>query len=500
MATQLAKSTFLMRPPVAGDIVFVNLSNGNSISMTATASPSPAVGEFYDGVSNSLTLTQIAQGMAESLIQITSFNPSFGPIFVLGTEAANGALAGASTAVQLEITSLDPSITSVTTDATLPTGGSFGHTPSTVDQSTLGIDTDKKMFVRSPYLLDVVSPTGDQITSASVDIYVYDGTRFTDRPSEPSYRITSAALTSGSTSASFNISEYAKDYFVDAYSFDNSTGVIGSKNYYVDVVPRVTTANGVQSAVPTYLIAHYGYGFVEDGVNPQPTEIALVSGNKLYRLSGSTVYLPINPRKTHLVSGYASNGTTMTQQWNRLQDHTNANLADESISEITYIEVLPTTNFLSAFILPVGFSQYEIVDIDECKYNPIELFFVNRFGAVQNLWFFKNSTERLDVKGEQFRRNTISNSSYSPTDHQYKTLFKEGKRSITLNSGFYPESHNEVFEQLMLSEDCWMRKDGVFTAINIKSQNMKFQTSLKERLISYTIEADIAFDRIQNIT
>ena len=496
MATQLAKSTFLMRPPVAGDIVFVNLSNGNSISMTATASPSPAVGEFYDGVSNSLTLTQIAQGMADSLIQVSSFNPSFGPIFVLGTEAASGALGGASTAVQLEITSLDPSITSVTSDAALPTGGSFGHTPSTVNQSTLGIDTDKKMFVRSPYLLDVVSPTGDQISSASVDIYVYDGTRFDDRPSEPAYRITSAALTSGSTSATFNIAEYAKDYFVDAYSFDSSTGVISSKNYYVDVVPRVTTDNGVQSAVPTYLVAHYGYGFVEDGVNPQPTENAAISNTRIYRLTGSTFYMPVVPRDISSVTQRLPNGQSSAPVWQKSQDYTE----NASAEEITYLEIVPETTQITISLDPFGFEQYYIVDVDECKYNPIEVFFVNRFGAVQNLWFFKNSIEKLDVKGEQFRRNTITNSSYSPTDHQYKTLFKEGKRSITINSGFYPESHNEVFEQLLLSEDCWMSKDGSITAINIKSSNMKFKTSVNEKLISYSIDAEIAFDRIQNIT
>lgn len=72
------------------------------------------------------------------------------------------------------------------------------------------------------------------------------------------------------------------------------------------------------------------------------------------------------------------------------------------------------------------------------------------------MWFFKASSLSIETTKEDFRRNTMSGLSYSINDHQYKNLFKSGREKLTVNSGFYPESYNDVFRQLLLSEDCWV--------------------------------------------
>jgi hypothetical protein len=106
----------------------------------------------------------------------------------------------------------------------------------------------------------------------------------------------------------------------------------------------------------------------------------------------------------------------------------------------------------------------------------------------------------MNTEVKSFRRNTITNGDYSQTEHQYKNLFKHGKESITINSGFYPEEYNEVFRQIMLSEDVWIYYNDKNFPVNIKSSDIKFKTRIDEKLIEYKLDCEFAFDKIQNIT
>ena len=93
----------------------------------------------------------------------------------------------------------------------------------------------------------------------------------------------------------------------------------------------------------------------------------------------------------------------------------------------------------------------------------------------------------------------MSGLSYSVSDHQYKNLFKGGREKLTINSGFYPESYNDVFRQLLLSEDCWIEYKNQTLPVNISDSNKKFKTNLMDKLISYQLELDFAYDKINTI-
>ena len=74
-----------------------------------------------------------------------------------------------------------------------------------------------------------------------------------------------------------------------------------------------------------------------------------------------------------------------------------------------------------------------------------------------------------------------------------------GKESITVNSGFYSEEYNEIVKQMLLAEQVWI-DDGINTLpINLKSKSLRFKKSVNDKLISYTLSFDYAFDKINNI-
>ena len=70
---------------------------------------------------------------------------------------------------------------------------------------------------------------------------------------------------------------------------------------------------------------------------------------------------------------------------------------------------------------------------------------------------------------------------------------------MTLNTGFYPESYNEVFRQLNLSENIWITKDNKVLPVSLKTSDIAFKTQLNDRLINYTMEIEFAYDKINSV-
>jgi len=146
----------------------------------------------------------------------------------------------------------------------------------------------------------------------------------------------------------------------------------------------------------------------------------------------------------------------------------------------------------------------DVKTLDECRYDPKKITFVNKFGVLQDMYFFKKAVEKMTVKKESYKSNIRnSTNTYSTSQHVNSNFNVVGKESITLSSGFLDESYNEVFKQMMLSEKVWITNvtEGVeqVLPINVKTSNIIYKTSLNDRLIEYTFDFDNSFDTINNI-
>ena len=164
----------------------------------------------------------------------------------------------------------------------------------------------------------------------------------------------------------------------------------------------------------------------------------------------------------------------------------------------------------SATEINSGGGQYDvdIIRIDCTKYGyGHKITFVNKFGALQDIWFFLKSVNTTNKKQEQFQRNIItSTGSYNVNTHTKQDYNTVANTSISLSSGYYPEWANQWFEQLLLSEQVWLTRTDPFDSsadevvpVNVKKNSMIKKTSLNERLIDYTFEFDMSFDYINNI-
>ena len=157
-----------------------------------------------------------------------------------------------------------------------------------------------------------------------------------------------------------------------------------------------------------------------------------------------------------------------------------------------------------------NYGQYlvNIVRVDCTKYGDgHKITFVNKFGALQDIWFFLKSVNTTNKKSENYQRNIISSTgTYSVNSHTKQVYNTIANTNITLSSGFYPEWSNQWFEQLLLSEQVWLTRPNPFNPtadevvpVNVKKNSIAKKTVLNNKLIEYTFDFDMSFDYINNV-
>ena len=371
--------------------------------------------------------------------------------------------------------------------------------------------------VRSPHYITTGTVTG--LNSTAIEIYIYTGERIFDRPLTPTYNLQGFAVNNEVT---FEISELVKDYVSQTFNGTYATGIL-----WVDY--RTTqTINGVAQTISgyTYRKAFNGYGYFEDGANPQNNSAVYISNDIILKLDDSPVVFAVDNSITasvaYLLNGEIVRTINLTQNaisTEQIRYITNGvNGADSfqdrvildggSFEDNTCIQeledefILMDCDSIHVTYSDGTFTRVKILkvqNVEECKYEPYKVTFVNKFGALQDIWFFKRSNKTLTTKKESFKRNIVSGASYSINKHQDTILTKQGSEKITLNTGYYPEDYNEVFKQLELSEECWIEIDFKTLPINIASTNLAYKTQLNDKIINYTIEVEFANNTINDI-
>jgi hypothetical protein len=58
---------------------------------------------------------------------------------------------------------------------------------------------------------------------------------------------------------------------------------------------------------------------------------------------------------------------------------------------------------------------------------------------------------------------------------------------------------NDVFKQILLSELVWIYNGVEFIPVNITNSNFDYKTRQNDKLISYAIDFEFAFNEVKNI-
>lgn len=138
--------------------------------------------------------------------------------------------------------------------------------------------------------------------------------------------------------------------------------------------------------------------------------------------------------------------------------------------------------------------------------NGLQVFFVNKYGAIQQEWFTLKNTESIRGTSEKYNRNILnSTGGYDINTHTRQEFNVKATQEYILNSAYMPEYYNQVYTEMMLSEQIWVRIKNFYTnsfittPVNIKTKNLLYKTSLNDRLIQFTFSFDLSADYINNI-
>jgi len=131
----------------------------------------------------------------------------------------------------------------------------------------------------------------------------------------------------------------------------------------------------------------------------------------------------------------------------------------------------------------------------EIKYTPVKVSFINKFGVIQDLVFFKKREDSFNTTQQDFKANILRNGTYLPHTGKKQIINKQASAQVKLNTGFYPEEFNEVFKQLQYSTNYWIDDEPAI----LTGSNFAFKTSVNDKLINYSFDFEYANPDINDI-
>ena len=233
-----------------------------------------------------------------------------------------------------------------------------------------------------------------------------------------------------STTVVFEIAELCRDYLDITYD-----GTYTAQTLTIQTQVRAyNSTDGLVNGSTFNDIGYDAYGTFMEGANPAVPFGSVpdtLFTRKPYPSSQGDIYVPVG--ESGYVPGIKIDGT---------MEYYSYSSTDEAIQGTT-----------------MGV-QVNIHRIDCTKYgNGHKVTFVNKFGALQDIWFFLKSVNTTSKRQEQFQRNIINGTTYDVNTHTKQVFNTIANQSITLSSGYYPEWANQWFEQLLLSEQVWLTRN-----------------------------------------
>ena len=283
---------------------------------------------------------------------------------------------------------------------------------------------------RSPYII-TINEVGQ--TSGKLELRIWK--KGETKPTLPTYSFTKSIPSATQTLLRFNISPYLKDFISNKLNDVNT--------WYCNFECRLFSNNVELTGQKIDGIAVNGYTEFLDGQNSNERIANRFSNIKRQIKVGST---------------------------NKL--HSYDSLLNK-IKEITATNVEETCELIL---------------------EPQKVQFVNRYGGLDFIWFFKMRTDSITTEAKEYKL-LQPNLNYDTTIGQNAKYNFNGKQSVKMNTGFVNENYNELIQDLILSEKVWI--EGV-PAI-VKSSGTEFKTQIRNKNINYEIEFEYAFDLINNM-
>ena len=179
------------------------------------------------------------------------------------------------------------------------------------------------------------------------------------------------------------------------------------------------------------------------------------------------------------------------------------------LDDILRIPIIPSSGatYLEVNAIGTGATSetYLIYIKDECsKYDTNDIYFLNRYGAVESFRFDRLRRDKFNVARKQYKQTpyTLSGSSYTyGTDAKSKSnYYTESNQIITLNSNWITEEESAWLKELVMSPYVWMLDGGVLKSINVINSEYESKRTINDKVFNLTIDVELSFtDKVQRL-
>jgi hypothetical protein len=346
---------------------------------------------------------------------------------------------------------------------------------------------------RSPY--QIVIDETDQI-GTKVELFVWN--KGTTEPVVPTYVMSEKIASITQRETNYNISPFILEHINQIYVGTAPFPIVAedNSNWCFVKVKTYFTTNGLDYTLIDTLdyYAVNGYTLAEDGVNYD-----IVNSNVFCLLAEDDItvqYYNSNAYYNFMCQRSVTNAYTVDYFVNGVSQGVETILSTGT-AEIFNLKVPVSKNSSDTFSIFRGATKIYEVKTDkilECKYDPIDVVFVNRYGGWQFLTFFKASQQSIETKGTDY--NLMPSSwNYNYRQGQSKSMNLNGIKTIKCNTGFVDEDYQELITDLMLSDIVLV--DGFPATVKSKSTTLK--THLRDKNINYTVDFEFANNLVNNI-
>ena len=342
------------------------------------------------------------------------------------------------------------------------------------------------IFARSPYLIRIAE-SGQN--GSKVELFL-SATTFSV---SPQYTLSKLIPASNNIETLYDISPYIREYIRFAScSAGGNAAVTNPTTERVNVrVKRYKLVGSTYSATATDpqldYIAFDGSTYYESGYNYDLGDYGLDAGSYYYNPTSDAGKIRV------------TTGASFTARYTNLSTAVVTSLAVASstfdiprvrtanVNQGNKVEIL---NGASAVV-----KTWYFYPLEECKYTPVIIDFVNKYGAWQREFFFKASTDNFSVENTEYNLLQTNSYNYNTLEGQRKVFNANGKKSIKVNTGWVDETWSEVLKQIMLSERILI--DNKPAKINSKSTELFKHINTKQ--INYSLEFEFAYDVINSV-